>query len=211
MLDLAERTGLLEPIVALLVVANILPILPVVLEVVSGLPREQRRRTTLMALAFGNLIALLFAVGGGALLEAMRSEIDDLRIAGGLILLVFAIYDLLFSREQRKQPLGELIESEASGADARVGVVPLGIPMMVGPATLTTALIVAEAYGLFSLLMAMLVNGLANVVLLLGGQGLMDAIGHGAVRACGKVFGLLLATMAVTMIRTAVLNLWGGA
>lgn len=202
-------TGWLDPIVAVLVVANLLPILPIVLDVVGDLPREERRRVSLTALLVGNTVALLFALGGGVLLDAMHSRVDDMRVAGGIILLVFAIYDLLFSREQRKEPLGEIAEGESLAGSSPVGVVPLGIPLMVGPATLTTALVVAEAYGFLTLLVAMLINGLANVGLLMTGQRLMDSLGHGTIRASGKVFGLLLATMAVTMVRTGISGLWG--
>lgn len=197
----------LDPLIALLVVANLLPILPILLNTLGEVPRKRRRRVALNALFVGNLVAFLFAIGGGVLLDAMRSRVDDLRIAGGLILLVFAIYDLLFSREQRKEPLGEIVDEAPNEPDGGVGVVPLGVPMMVGPATLTTALVVGEAYGLGALAFAMLVNGLGNVALLAGGDFLMERLGHGTIRASGKVFGLLLATLAVTMIRTGVTQL----
>jgi multiple antibiotic resistance protein len=204
-----EDMNLLDPIIAVLVVANLLPILPVLLDVVSVLPHRERRRKSLHALAVGNIVAVVFAISGGALLDAMHSRVDDMRVAGGLILLVFAIYDLLFSREQRKEPLGELAEESPPATEFEVGVVPLGIPLMVGPATLTTALVVAESYGWIALLVAFAVNILLNVLLLMSGDFLMDKLGHGTIRASGKVFGLLLATLAITMVRTGVTNMWG--
>ncbi len=199
--------NLVDPLLAVLVVANLLPILPIVLGVVSAVPRRRRKRVALRALAVGNVVAFLFAVGGGLVLDAMRSEIDDLRIAGGIILLVFAIYDLLFSREDRKEALGDLMEeSEHDGAD--VGPIPLGVPIMIGPATLTTVLVLSETYGLVPVTLALLVNAVLNVGLIVTGQALMDAAGRGFIRAAGKVFGLLLATLAVTMVRTGVMGVW---
>lgn len=194
----------LDPIIAILVVANILPILPTVLDVVSDLPARQRRRVTLRALGLGNLIALLFALGGGALLAAIGSDVQDLRVAGGLILLIFAIYDLLFSREQRKEPLGEMIEDQLSDEKPDIGLVPLGIPMLVGPATLATALFLSEAYGFWITSVALLVNATVNTVVLLTADWIMARAGHGAMRASGKVFGLLLAAMAISMIRAGI-------
>jgi multiple antibiotic resistance protein len=213
-LDTTGTARLVDALLAMLVVANLLPILPVVLDLVSPLPKQRRRRAALSALLVGNLVALAFAIGGGVFLGAMNSEIDDLRVAGGIILLVFAVHDLLFSREDRKKPLGEIVEEDASRnalPTLSIGVVPLGVPLMVGPATLTTALVVAETYGLTSLVLALGLNALVNVGLIAAGQRVMDFAGHGAMRATGKVFGLLLASLAVTMIRVGVSNMWSGA
>ena len=194
----------LDPLVAILVVANVIPILPTVLDIVSSVPKSRRRRITLRALVLGNLVAFLFALGGGALLGAIGSGIDDVRVAGGLILLIFAIYDLLFSREQRKEPLGEMVEDQAADPQDEVGLVPLGIPLLVGPATLATSLFLAEAYGIGWTALALTVNASVNAILILVGEGLLDRVGQGAMRATGKVFGLLLASMAVSMIRTGI-------
>lgn len=203
----AQIVNLFDPLVAVLVVANVLPILPVVLDLIRPLPRRERRRTVLRALLVGNLVAVAFAVGGTALLDAMKSRVFDLRVAGGVILLVFAVYDLLFSREDRKEQLGQIVEASSSASSPTVGIVPLGVPLLVGPATLTTALVVVEAYGAVPLTLAMGLNALINAGILLAGELLMDYLGHGTVRAVGKVFGLILATLAVTMIRTGIMEM----
>jgi multiple antibiotic resistance protein len=202
--------GWLDPIFSLFVVANVLPILPVVLGVASAIPRRRRRRTLLSALLVGNLAALAFALLGGAVLGALGSGLDVLRVAGGLILLVFAIYDLLFSREQRKEPLGEIATPD-SPEDGEPGLVPLGIPMMVGPATLAAVLVLGESHGPVAVTVALAVNGAVNALVLSVAGRLMDLVGHGVMRSSGKVFGLLLAALAVSMIRTGITNMWSGA
>lgn len=203
-------TDWLDPFLSLLLVANILPILPIVLDVVEPVPRSGRRRTLLHALLVGNATALAFIVAGGSVLQAMGSSLDDVRVAGGLVLLVFAIYDLLFSREQRKEALNELIgESESSATE--VGLVPLGIPMMVGPATLATSLYLSEVFGVVTAGLALLVNGLLNALLLVGANRMVSLVSRGVVRTLGKVFGLLLAAMAVSMIRVGVANMMAGS
>ncbi len=200
-----------DPILAVLVVANVLPILPVVMGVLGSVPRTQRKTLALSALVFGNGIAWCFALMGGWLLAVLDSQLDDLRVAGGLILLIFAIYDLLFSREERKEALGEIAEEEASGSEPTMGLVPLGVPLMVGPATLTTVLVVAETYGVLALTVAIVINTLVNFGLLAFGQRMMESGGHGFMRASGKVFGLLLATLAITMLRVGLSNMVGAA
>jgi len=198
---LAQPERWFDPIVYVLVVANLVPILPVICEVVAPLRPPVRRRRLLAALALGNACALAFALGGGAVLGAMGSSLDDLRVAGGLILLVFAIHDLLFSRVQRKEPLGEIIEDGLDARDPEVGLVPLGIPLMVGPATLATVLVVQETRGFAVTALAVGANALVNAGLLVFASRLLDTLGPGAMRTVGKVFGLLLAALAVSMIR----------
>jgi multiple antibiotic resistance protein len=201
-------TDWLDPVLSLLLVANIVPILPTVLDVVEPVPQSRRLRTLLLALLVGNVTALAFIVAGGPMLRVMGSDVDDLRVAGGLVLLVFAIYDLLFSREQRKEALTQLIGD--SGSDhAVVGLVPLGIPMMVGPATLATALYFGEVHGVGIATAALLINALLNVALLIGADRSVQLVGRGTVRTIGKVFGLLLAAMAVSMIRAGISNMMG--
>ncbi|MEZ6018368.1 MAG: MarC family protein [Planctomycetota bacterium] len=196
----------LDHVLSLLLVANIVPILPVVLDVVEPVPRERRRRVLLSALLVGNVTAVAFVVTGGSVLQAMGSDINDVRVAGGLVLLVFAIFDLLFSREQRKEPLSAL-NDDAGSSVAEVGLVPLGVPMMVGPATLAAALYISEAHGVLVATFALLVNGLVNGALLISAEKTVTFVGRGVVRTIGKVFGLLLAAMAVSMIRAGVTNM----
>jgi multiple antibiotic resistance protein len=207
-------TDWLDPVLSLLLVANIVPILPTVLDVVEPVPQSRRLRTLLLALLVGNVTALVFIVAGGSVLRVMGSDVDDLRVAGGLVLLIFAIYDLLFSREQRKEALTQIISEKGvsgdSGAnDVVVGLVPLGIPMMVGPATLATALYFGEAYGVGIATVALSINALLNAALLIGADRSVQLVGRGTVRTIGKVFGLLLAAMAVSMIRAGITNMMG--
>jgi multiple antibiotic resistance protein len=184
---------------------------------VAELPRASRRPTLLKALAVGNAAALGFVVAGGPLLRAAGSTIDDLRIAGGTILLVFATYDLLFSREQRKEPLTELGGAHAGEQEhptddhsATGELVPLGIPLLVGPASLAAIFIVSESYGLWIMGGALLANAAINALLLASGQRFVAHAGPGTTRALGKVMGLFLASLAVAMIRTGIANTVAG-
>ena len=136
---------------------------------------------------------------GAELLGVLGILVDDVRIAGGLVLLVFAIHDLLFSREHRKQPLTELDSGKAT-----IPIVPLGIPLLVGPATLATTLVVAQLYGRAPAAAALVANGALNWLILAFGERVYARVGHGAMRAVGKVMGLILAALAVAMIRTGI-------
>lgn len=183
----------------LLVVANVAPILPIAIQVTSGVSSVRRRTWLMRALIAGNLLALAFVLAGGAALGALGIRVDDVRVAGGLILLVFATYDLLFSREARKRPLVEVAE-----AGHAMDLVPLAVPVLVGPATLAAVLVSRYQFGVGPTAVAVAANAAVNALLLVLASAFIERVGHGALRAAGKVFGVVLASYAVAMIRTGV-------
>src|SRR5690606_3138601 len=86
---------LIEPIISILIVSNVLPILPIVMGIGNKAPKSRRKSFFLRSLTVGYSTALVFAIAGSALFAIMGIILNDLRIAGGLVLLVFSIYDLL--------------------------------------------------------------------------------------------------------------------
>jgi multiple antibiotic resistance protein len=188
-----------EAFLTVLVVANVLPILPVILRFTEGLDRAARNALLIEAVLVGNAVALAMALGGSLLLRATAVTVPDLRIAGGVILFVFATYDLLFNREKRKEPLGEVVAEEATPT-----VIPMAIPVMVGPAVLATVVVVAEVHGKIAATVAVAGNAAINAGILLAAVPIYARIGSGLGRALGKVMALILAALAVSMIRTGV-------
>jgi multiple antibiotic resistance protein len=171
----------------------------VVLEFTSDREPRVRRRLLLEALTAGNVVALATVLLGGVLLEATRFTVDDLRVAGGLVLFVFATFDLLFNREQRKRPLADVVHDPATHT-----LVPLAVPLLVGPATLATVLVVAEDRGKLAALVAVVANAAINAGILAAVEPIYERVGAGLGRAFGKVMSLVLATIAVSMVRTGI-------
>lgn len=195
-----------QAFITVLMVANVLPILPVVLEFTADRSASERRRLLLEAIAAGNAVAMLTALAGGWLLAATRLTVDDLRVAGGIVLLVFATFDLLFNREQRKRGLSDVFADRATSQ-----LVPLAVPLLVGPAVLATVMVVAEDQGRWPAFVAVLGNGVINAAILFAAQPIYERIGVGIGRAATKVMSLVLAALAVSMIRTGVLGMIAAA
>lgn len=186
---------LLRTFVALFATMNVVSVLPLVVAMVGDLPPDVRRTTTRRALAAGVLLAAALAVGGRVMFGLLAITVSDLRIAGGLVLLVFAIHDLLFSPARRKGvPEGE------AGLD-EVGIVPLGIPILVGPAGMTAVLVTADGAGRLTTLASLAVVAAVNLALLEAAPRVLSMVGSSATRAFGKVMSLFLAAIAVAMIR----------
>ena len=196
----------------LLAITNILPVLPVALGILEEAPAAARARMTRSALTAVFVVGLVITIAGGAVLSWWGLSVEDLRIAGGLVLLVFAIHDLHFSRMDRKQhakAVDDSIEAklETSGDAA---IVPLGIPILLGPAGMTALLVFGQTRGVLPTLAAFAANFALNAALLLHADLVRRALGRAVVRATGKVMGLVLAALAVSMLRVGIGNVLAG-
>ncbi len=174
-------------------------VLPVYAALTSGLAPQARRRLLRESLATALAVAVGFLLLGRLLFRLLGIETADFQVAGGLLLLVFAVDDLLFARSERK-PV----------AEAGLGVVPLGVPLIVGPAVLTTLLVLSESFGIGWTLAALA----ANLALLWGILARTDVIvrvlGAAGSRAVGKIASLFLAAIAVSMIRSGLTTIVAG-
>ena len=116
----------------------------------------------------------------------------DFMIAGGMVLFCIAILDIIIQEKKRRAPIKD------------VGVVPLGTPLIAGPAVLTTSLIVSGEYGLLATLISVIVNiGIAGLLLSLS-HIVIKFLGNSGSKALSKVTSLFLAAIAVMMIRKGI-------
>ena len=138
------------------------------------------------------MVALLW---GKLLFSFLGITESDFRIGGGIVLLVLAVNDLLFSKERKRDP------------ETTVGVVPIGIPLIMGPAALTTIIILVDSYGYMWTIASLIVN--MAIVLIVFSKATMIArvMGKAGSRAVAKVIALFLAGIAVMMIRSGISDL----
>jgi len=192
----------IEAFLPLFVAINVLSVLPLFIALTDGLAPAARRRLGVKAIVTAFIIALVILLTGRVIFQTLGITVDDLRIGGGIILLVLSITDLLFSDTTRRSP------SDA-GARESLGVVPLGTPLVAGPAAITTILVLQESYG-YGLTLASLVANLLLVLLaFIFAPTLIAWIGASASKAIGKVASLFLAAISVALIRTGVAGILG--
>lgn len=185
--------------VALLAVSTVLPILPVVQEMTEQVPASRRGAYKTGALLQANLAAAGFVLLSPVVFGALGVNLDHLRIAGGVVLMVYATHDILFSRVSRKHR--QLHDDNDALPPA---IAPLGLPVLVGPATLSTLLVLTEVHGLLAVAFAWAVNLGLNAALLLASDRIFRAVGEGTSRAIGKVMSLVLATLGAGMLEAGI-------
>lgn len=198
----------IESFLPLFVAINAPGIIPVYLAVTENLTAAQRRRLTFQAILTASLIAVLILFAGQLIFSLLGITVNDLRVGGGLILLVLSISNLLFGDFKRRDPRNlEGLESDEDGESASVGVVPLGIPLIVGPAAITSVLVSREAYGYLPTLTSLSVNMALVWLTLVFSPFIGRVMGPAVSRAVAKVASLFLAAISVALIRAGVVGM----
>lgn len=170
-------------------------ILPTFAALTQGLTQEQRKRIIIQSLltAFGLAVGFLFV--GKAVFNLLGITMADFTVAGGIILFCFAMMDLLGGGKTRR------------GAPQDLGAVPIGTPLVVGPATLTLALMLSNTHGLPVALSAVMINLTIVAIVFIYADILMRLLGKAGSRALSKVMMLLLAAIGIMMIRKGVIEI----
>lgn len=190
---------ILELFVPIFVAMDPISALPLVVVWTADLSPAERERQLRAALLTALAVGLVFLIGGRWLLNTLGVGVPDFLIAGGAVLLVLAISDLV---------VGGGHEARGSAARPEVGVVPIGTPLLAGPATLATLLVLVDRHGMPLTALALLANLLVAWRLFRRAGTLTRLFGRNGLRAASKVISLLLAAIAVRLIReglTAVL------
>lgn len=154
-------------------------------------PMDVRRRQCEgeLGLITGLAVSIGFIFLGKIIFAALGISVGDFQVAGGLILLALAVRELLDLSGERRH-----------GAEA-FGVVPLGMPLIAGPALLTALLILVDTVGLIYTLLSLLINLLLVGVAFRYADFLTRVLGKRGLQGVSKLISLLLAAIAVSLIR----------
>jgi multiple antibiotic resistance protein len=174
--------------IPLFIVIDTLGNLPIVLAIGEGMTQAARHRMIHVAMITASVVGLIFLFFGKFILDAMNISVGALTIAGGIILFILSIRYLLS---------GRIIEADR---EELVAIVPIGTPLVVGPATITTLLLLSVDFPLVIVLLSLAVNLLISWIVFLSGTRIVRFLGKGGLKAFSQVFNLLLAAIAVSMI-----------
>lgn len=174
-------------------------IAPIFLSTAEGRSPLQRRRMIIQALATALGVGSAFLFLGRWILDLLGVTVSDFAIAGGLLLLIIAVRDLLGAEKALRKP-----DLSSGERDEVAGVVPLGIPLIVGPAVVTTTVLLVRTHGLAPTLAAFGANLMLVGLVFWKSDLILKLLGRAASKALSKVVSLLLAAIAVKMIRVGV-------
>jgi len=190
-----DFNSLLLSFIPLFVAIDVLGVVPIFLSLTDGLQSHQRKRLITEATFTALAVSVVFVFGGRLIFTFLGITENDFRVGGGIVLLVLSVVDLIFSHEKQRTP------------DTTVGIVPIGIPLIVGPAALTTILILVDNYGYVPAIISLLANLLIVWIIFRNSAYVYKVIGKAGARVFSKVASLFMAAIAVMMIRVGLMGM----
>lgn len=206
--------------IPMLVVIDPAGSIPVYLAITERYSEEQRRLIARRATVVAGITGVVFIVGGQAILKLLGVSFADFQIAGGILLVVLCMVDLLLPGKPAVD------ETKAVELDGTVGIVPLAVPLIVGPATMTTSLLLVNTYTpgyekIYGVAWGSVIVVAMVVAALLAALGIQFAamwhsnvlvrlVGRNAMAVVNKIVMILLAAIAVSLIRQGVVSIVTG-
>ena len=191
----------LTAFVMLIVVINPVAVAPIFVSVTSGMTAAERRAVLNRSLGIAFGVALFFLLAGRALLSYLGVTMHAFAVSGGVLLFLLALPMLFGQRSSLQSPKSG--ERPADGED--VAIFPMALPMLAGPGTLATVLVLATQAGGDLLRLAVLTATLAAIYLiswpvLAASDRVIARLGESKVGIITRVLGIVLAALAVQYV-----------
>ncbi|MGC9187075.1 MAG: MarC family protein [Fervidicoccaceae archaeon] len=182
-----ELGTMVSIVVQLYAVMNPLVAIPKFLEVVEFSEGGFMRTVNRVFLTI-ILLNFVFVLGGNYILSIFGISLSSLKIAGGIILLAVAIDTLITGHKPEKVETGDLI------------VVPIATPLIVGPGTMTTLILLSGLKGITMTLISSLIACFLVYLTLLISTFISRLLGPTFINGLGKFMSLIIASFAVEML-----------
>jgi multiple antibiotic resistance protein len=191
-------TDFLSLFLPLFVAMDPLGILPAFVQMTSNLSVQRRQKVLNGSILLAGVVGILFIPLGPRILLALGLKVGDFQIAGGLLVLVIALRDIVWEQK---------MFSMDDSSDNSIGIVPIGIPLLVGPAVLATLILLGNRFIFWEIAGSLLLNLLIAWIIFRNASYLMKFMGVTGSKAVSKLSALLLSAYAVMMIRVAITSI----
>lgn len=166
--------------------------LAVFISLTEGLPKHKVDKIIRESILTGFMVSIVFLALGEFVFGILGITENDFKIAGGLVLLIFSIMELLGGNSERRKPSGKF------------GIVPIGVPLIVGPAVLTTIIVLVDHYGVLSTGISLVLNLAITWLAFKKADIIVKIFGKGGMTVFSRIMLLLLSAIAIMMIRLGV-------
>ena len=203
-----------KPLITLMAIVNPLAIVPFFIHYTQGFSYEQRQRTIWVSAFSCFVVIAVSALMGLHILEFFGISLASFQVGGGMLLLTSALNMLNAQPAEAKSSTNDL---ETDGAEkaamgASIAVVPLTIPLLTGPATMSTVVIYAEKAKTFLQLGTLVGYGvviaLATAVCFSLAQPIARVLGKTGINVMTRLMGLILAALAVEVMSDGLIKLF---
>lgn len=187
--------NILLAFIPLFVAVDSFGVLPMFISLTKDVNQKVRTKVIIQSMITAIVLSIGFVLIGKWIFKLLGIEMGDFMIAGGAILFSLAIIDIVNPAKQRRNP----------GSD--FGAVPLGTPLIAGPAVLTTSMLIVTEYGLSATIISIIVNILFAGFIFRSSEIILELLGEPVTKALSKVASLFLAAIAVMLIRKGLIDI----
>ncbi len=180
--------------IPIFVAMDAIGILPLFMGFTEHLKAREKHKIVTQSIITAFIVGMLFLFLGRWIFRILGVLVADFKIAGGLVLLAISLRDILTYEK------GHKLSAETMGA------VPIGTPLITGPAVLTTIVILLDSYGMFFTVTSFMVNLLIVWVVFLYSDSISNFLGKAGSKAFSKIASLLLAAIAIMMMRKGIID-----
>ena len=203
----------LKPLVTLLAIVNPLAIVPFFIHYTQGFSAEQRRQTILVSSFSSFVVIAISALAGLHILEFFGISLASFQVGGGMLLLISSMNMLNAQPAEAKTNTHELEDgAEKAAMGASIAVVPLTIPLLTGPATMSTVVIYAEKAKTFLQLSTLVGYGVviafATALCFSLAQPIARVLGKTGINVMTRLMGLILAALSVEVMTDGLTKLF---
>jgi len=180
--------------------------LPLVITFTSKMNKMEQRNLINTAVTVAVLTLLLFAILGKYILDFLSISIAALMIAGGILMLIVGVEmvregDKPRSRNYRDIDVSDMDEDLADG-----GIVPIGIPMLAGPGSISLVILLFSKMNSFSVILSIVVVIGVAWLMFLAAPFISKAMGEKGAKVMTRIMGLLVAGFAVQFMLDGILE-----
>ncbi|MDD3732349.1 MAG: MarC family protein [candidate division Zixibacteria bacterium] len=201
----------IEIFTAIIVIVDPLGLLPIFISITADENERERAHTANIAVIFAAFVMIIGSLVGGPLLKFFGISMASFRVAGGLLILILAIAMLnakISPSKQAPEEAKEAVEKE------NVAVVPLAVPLLAGPAALSTIIIYAQSipgWGIrLYLILCIIAVAIITWIMLRLSIVISRRLGQTGLNNVTRLMGLILAAIAVEFIAGGLLLLFPG-
>ena len=194
-----------KPLITLMAIVNPLACVPFFIHYTQGFSRAQRQRTIFVSSLTAFIVIAASALLGLQILEFFGISLASFQVGGGMLLLTSALSMLNAQPAEARANADEVQDAEAKAAvGASIAVVPLTIPLLTGPATMSTVVIYAEKaktmFQLGTLVGYGVVIAMATALCFALATPIARVLGKTGINVMTRLMGLILAALAVEVM-----------
>ena len=178
--------------IQLFAIINPLSVLPVFLSCTQGLSKVERSKIVHITSLFVIALILTFALIGQLIINALQVSVSSFELGGGILVMIISV-------DMMKGTQSKTLDA------TQAALVPIATPLIVGPGTMATLIVLANSDNLINVLVAGMIAAFGVFLILQYSNKIANLIGNNGVQAVSRLMAIILAAIAANMIHSALL------